>query len=97
MRWIVHGIAILAWLAFCCFVPLADAQEPKEQQAVLAGAPQRPTVDPRIAGPLINALQAEVALKDAAIKAMKEDQEKRETDLRTWFEGWFAAPSGESK
>lgn len=41
---------------------------------------QQPPPDPRIAGPLIDALRAELALRDAAIKAMQEDVAKREKE-----------------
>jgi hypothetical protein len=57
--------------------------------AALAAAQENPGVDPRLAYPMIQALQAEVTLRDALLKALKEDQAKREAELAEWFKGWF--------
>lgn len=51
---------------------------------------QSPHVDQRLAAPMIQAQSAEIALRDAAIKALQEDAEKREADLSAWFKAWFA-------
>jgi hypothetical protein len=41
---------------------------------------------------MIHALNAEIALRDAAVKAIQEDAGKREKDLAEWFRGWFGEP-----
>jgi hypothetical protein len=48
-------------------------------------------VDPRLAGPMLQALQAELALRDAIIKAQKEDEDKQKVEMAEWFKAWFAA------
>ena len=59
---------------------------------LLLATPALAQVDQRIAGPAVQALQAEVALRDAVIHALKEDQAKRDKDLADWFKGWFGEP-----
>lgn len=39
-------------------------------------AQSQPQIDPRISTPMIEALRAEVALRDAALKVMQEDAER---------------------
>jgi hypothetical protein len=46
-------------------------------------------VDPRLAPSMVQALQAEINLRDAVLHAMQEDQAKKEADLTEWFKGWF--------
>jgi len=41
--------------------------------------------DPRLSGPMIQALQAQVALQAAIIKAMGEDAEAQKAELWLWF------------
>lgn len=48
---------------------------------------QNQAIDPRLAEPLIRTQQAEIALRDAIIKAMHEDAAKREAE---WAE--YAKP-----
>lgn len=58
--------------------------------AVLAlpvAAMAQQSIDPRIAAPMVAAQQAEIALRDAAIKAMQQDAAKREAE---WAE--YAKP-----
>lgn len=50
------------------------------QQRPIAG----PSIDPRVSGAAINALQAIVALREAEIKALTEDLKKREDDWATY-------------
>lgn len=71
----------LALAAALMAVP-ALAQQPQ---------PQERPVDVRIAGPMIRAQAAEIALRDAAMKAMGDDAAKREADLAAWFKAWFGA------
>jgi hypothetical protein len=47
------------------------------------------TVDPRLAGPMVQALQAEIALRDAVMKAQREDREKHDAALTEWFKNYF--------
>lgn len=67
-------LKIIAFTIVAVIATAAMAQEP---------------LDPRLTGPMLQALQAEVTLRDAAIKAMREDKEKRDQDLAAWFKGWF--------
>lgn len=60
-------IAILAAIA-ACMGGVALAQTPPQQ------------IDPRVATQAVIALQAEIALKDAQIKALTEDMAKREKE-----------------
>jgi len=62
-----------------------------------AMAQQSPTPDPRIAGPMMQALQAELVLRDAALKAMQEDSAKRETQWQDWFKAWCGDGCGSVK
>jgi hypothetical protein len=55
-------------------------------------------VDPRLAGPMVQALQSQIALQAAVIKAKDEDQQKKDADLAEWFKGWFGEkPVAEAK
>ena len=55
-------------------------------------------VDPRLAGPLVTALKAQLDLAQAAVRVMQEDQEKKEADLAAWFTAWFGEkPTAEAK
>jgi hypothetical protein len=45
--------------------------------------------DPRLTAALVTMLQSELALRDAILAAMREDEAKRKTDLAEWFRGWF--------
>ena len=49
----------------------------------LAAQAQQP--DPRIAGPMIQALQAQVALQQAMMKAQAEDAEAQKKTLWEWM------------
>ena len=55
---------------------LAWAQEPP---------PKAPPVDPRLAGPLLQALQAQVELQRAMMAAQHEDAEAQKATLWQWF------------
>jgi hypothetical protein len=72
---------VLAGMILCS--ASAFAQEPQQ-------------IDPRLAGPAMNALRAQMALLDAALKAANEDAQKREADLAGWFKGWFGEKPAES-
>jgi hypothetical protein len=50
---------------------------------------QQQSIDPRLAVPMVQALQAEIALRDALLKTEREDQDKRDAALADWFRGWF--------
>lgn len=53
--------------------------------------------DPRIAGPMITAMQAEIALRDAAIKAMQEDATKRDAQWAEYSKPLWEKPKEEPK
>lgn len=53
---------------------------------------QEQAIDPRLAGPAVKAMQAEIQLREAMIQALREDSQKREADLAAWFKAWFAEP-----
>jgi hypothetical protein len=63
--------------------------------AVPAHAQQ--TTDPRIAGPMIAAMQAEIALRDAAIRAMQEDATKRDAQWAEYSKSLWEKPKEEVK
>ena len=66
-----------ALLALCLLLPAAAwAQEPP---------PKAPPVDPRLAGPLMQALQAQVELQRAMMAAQHEDAEAQKATLWQWF------------
>lgn len=50
-----------------------------------AGAAMAQQADPRLAGPLIQALQAQVALQQAMLKAHGEDAEAQKKTLWEWL------------
>lgn len=58
-------VAILAGIAFPAFAQMQ---------------PPTPSVDPRLAYPMVQAMQAMLALREAEMKALKEDAAKREAD-----------------
>lgn len=49
-------------------------------------------LDPRIATEAVASLQAEITLRDAVIRALREDAETREKAMSEWFKGWFGEP-----
>lgn len=51
----------------------------------VAANAQQPIPDPRIAGPMIQALQAQVALQQAMMKAQLEDAEAQKATLWEWL------------
>lgn len=51
--------------------------------ALPALAQQAPRIDPRVAGETVAALQAMLALRDAQLKAVADDAEKRIAELET--------------
>ncbi len=53
-----------------------------------------PAPDARIAGAMVQALNAEIALRDAALKAVQEDAAKREQEWKDWFKPWCEAMPG---
>ncbi len=55
---------------------------------------QAPSPDARISGPMIQALNAEIALRDAALKAVQEDATKREQEWKDWFKAWCESTPG---
>jgi hypothetical protein len=55
------------------------------------------TTDPRIAGPMIAAMQAEIALRDAAIKAMQEDATKRDAQWAEYSKSLWEKPKEEAR
>jgi len=50
-------------------------------------------IDPRLAPPMIQALQAQLALAQAVLRAYEEDKAKKDADLAKWFKEWFGEPS----
>jgi hypothetical protein len=64
--------------------------------SIPAAAQQPPpqSVDPRLAAPIAHALQAEVALRDAALQAMQEDAGTRERQWREWVKAWCGETQG---
>ena len=56
--------------------------------AAMAQQPQSPSPDARISGPMMQALQAEINLRDAALKAIQEDAAAREKQWQDWFKEW---------
>jgi hypothetical protein len=76
----------LALAAALLFATPALAQQPP------------PQIDPRLSGPMVEALQAQVGFQQAVIKAMQEDKGKKDADLAAWFKGWFGdKPVAETK
>lgn len=65
--------------------------------ALFSGAPAfaQQAPDPRIAGPMITAMQAEIALRDAAIKAMQEDATKRDAQWAEYSKSLWEKPKEE--
>jgi hypothetical protein len=57
--------------------------------ASVAHAQQAATIDPRVAGPMVQALQAQLGFQQAVMRATQEDQAKKDADLAEWFKGWF--------
>jgi hypothetical protein len=55
---------------------------------------QSQPVDPRIAGPMIEAQKAEISLRDAALMAVQEDAKRRETEWHDWFKAWCGDTPG---
>ena len=54
--------------------------------ALLAASPElAQQTDPRLAGPMIQALQAQLALSQALLKVQMEDAEAQKTTLWEWF------------
>ncbi len=62
--------------------------------AALPAMAQQSSIDPRLAGPAVTAMQAEVALREAIIKVLQEDATKREQEWKDWFKAWCEATPG---
>lgn len=84
------------------FIPMlllsasAFAQEsafPPHPQGRPGGQPQQ--VDPRLSGPMMNAMKAQIDLLNAALKAATEDAQTREGEWTEWVKGWFGEKPAE--
>ncbi len=62
--------------------------------AIAQQQPPLPSPDSRIAGAMVQALNAEIVLRDAALKAVQEDAAKREQEWKDWFKPWCEAMPG---
>lgn len=63
----------------------------------LAGSAVAQEVDPRLAGPMIQALQAQVAFQQAMLKVQAEDAEAQKATLWQWFLAAKEPQLGEAK
>ncbi len=59
-----------------------------------AAVAQQQAPDARIAGAMVQALNAEIALRDAALRAVQEDATKREQEWKDWFKAWCESTPG---
>ncbi len=73
-------LVLAAFLAAVAFAAVA-------QQSI-------PGPDARVAGPMVQALNAEIALRDAALRAVQEDAAKREQEWKDWFKAWCESMPG---
>lgn len=64
---------------------------------LLAGPASAAEPDPRVVGPLVQFLQANISLDEALIKALREDAQKREAEWAEYSKPLWQPPAAVSE